>query len=1345
MSRTFFLLFTIFWLLGVCKMYTQDFEKYTVEHGLSINEVLKIAQDEQGFIYAATYNGLNVFDGSQFKQYNTANTPSLSNDIVSILPVNPNITLFGSQENGLYGLNKEFDEVVPIKLKTENGLVVLPIKSLHKDDTGRIWIGTDYKGLYSFHVDSLHSQDLRKTIYCNKYSDFLNFSISDICSTSDTIWLGTLRNGIFGITKDSKNNKTAFRPEIKLSSHNIWSLKVYHDTLFAGTENGLNLINLKTGHTKYLLQKPKDPEYSTNIIRAITRDRNGDIWVGCQEDGVYRLTFSSNDVAIKHYNSTPFNSSSLNTNKIISLYADVYDNIWIGTWNGGLNKYSAHSQTFKIIRNYNKANILSENMVKCVTRKDKDSYWVGTYGSGICTYKSTEEAFTETINLTKNNSVSSLYKDNERNLLLAGSWGHGLKIYQTPSLKEVYTHLLDHTALKNDRIYSIIKDSHGIYWIGSITHGLFSLNLNEGENALKHIDLFKTINKPQETKAEIRQIILDEKPNSLLIVKHNYGIFEATTDDKGNIIKVSDLGSKINFKALLSFSFLRCVFTDYNGNSYIGTDNGLVLRKKGSNSYSTILTGENLNIWDITQDDDQNIWIATYSGLIRYSPNLENYKRYFPSTIFMKLYYDKEYQKIIAASHSGIYEFDPRKISSDPYHPEIFFDHLQTQYTAVNPGDSIKGIPILQKHINYTNQLTLPYFLNTISLDINTLSYSSPNKNSILYQLKGLETMWHKEVDANIRINYRNIPPGNYTLQVKAANKDNTWNPNVRKINVTILPPWWKTKWAYFTYILILLILIYFFMLNLKHRTAIIQKQKFDAISKEKDKELNEQKLSFFTNISHDLRTPLTLILAPLEDILNNEETGSWLHKQHTVMHKNATLLLRLVNQILDFRKVENKMLTLSPTRIDIILFIRNLFSQFESAARLKNVDMIIKECNETVEIWGDKDQLERVIINIVSNALKHTAPGGYIEAELCQKDDDSILIKVRDNGIGIDPEDLPNIFKRFYQSRYSKSGGTGIGLALAQKIIELHKGSISAQSEKGQGTTFIIQIPVGRENFINSKETDVCEHKDALELDALQSTVLNTKQQNTSHNETILVVDDNEDIREYLNDNLSNDYKVYLAQNGTEGVQKAKQMLPSLIICDIMMEDLEGTEVCEILKNDINTSHIPIILLTSKTSEENIIEGFEKGADDYIHKPFSLKLLKTRAQNLIHQRAQLRSKYGMLEFEASAPQAPDEEFLTCIIKYIEENISNKDLSVEDIAKSVGMTHDQYYRKIKNLTGLTANKFHRKIKLRKANNLLRSGKYNVSEVLYMVGFSSPSYFTKCFKEEYGKSPTEFLQ
>jgi signal transduction histidine kinase/DNA-binding response OmpR family regulator/ligand-binding sensor domain-containing protein len=1323
------------------------FEKYMVKQGLSINEILKITQDEQGFIYAATYNGLNVFDGTNFKQYNSANTPGFCNDIIDILPIRSNIILIGSELNGLYILNKEKDKIVPLNIKTESGPVTLPVTSLHLDTEGLIWIGTRNAGIYSFHSDSICKSHLTKPIYTNKYSDAVNFAVSGICSTKKNIWIGTFKNGIYSLSKEK--NRKIFKPAIKLNDEHVWALKVYNDTLYAGTEKGLTIIDLLTGNTRLILEETDNGKHFTNLIRAITRDSYGNIWVGSQEDGLYKLKTKRNSFDITHFKSTPFNIASLNTNKILSLYAGKFDNIWIGTWNGGINKYSIRTQTINNIRNHNKANILSENMVKCLVPKNKNSYWVGTYGSGICIYDINKDYFYEKIYIQQNNSVSSLLKDEERDLLLAGTWGNGVMIYKTPSLNTVYSKYLNDEGLKKDRVYSIVKDEHGIYWIGTITNGIYSLNLNDNKKPLKYFNIFNDITKPAENNAEIRQILTGYEPNTLIVLKHDYGIYKIKINDKGEIVKVNNMLKNIDLKKILNFSRFRCIYLDDEKNLYIGTDNGVLVRNYKTAALSSLLSGHNYIVQDITQDNDNNFWFGLYSGgIIKYGPVNENHKMFLPSVIVIKLYYNNRHKKLFAATHSGIYEFDPSRLKDDPFYPEVYFDNLVVQYTHISPEDTLNNRQILQDHINYTKEFSLPFSLNSFSLDINTISYSNPEKNIIKYKLEGSDNRWHEYTGSHLTVTYENIMPGNYTLIVNAANKDNVWNPETREIKITVLPPWWKTSWAYAFYVILFLLTGYVIFVILKNKATAIHKKKLEEMTKEKEKILYEQKLRLFTNISHDIRTPLTLIIGPLENILSKEEPDTWLNKQHRIIHKNALFLLNLVNQILDLRKADHQQLKLNYSKVPLIHLTRELMSQFEGVTHLKDISMALTTSEDEIIACVDKEQFEKVIMNLISNAVNHVPQGGLIEI-LIERQDTGIIIKIKDNGKGIDPEDLPNLFERFYQSKYSKTGAAGIGLALVQKIVELHKGTIEASSIKDKETVFTIQLPDNKNRCSSDKDTHVpysktMDPRNAEEEQYPVSTeLLNEK---TSAYESVLVIDDNDDIREYLKENLSDKFRVHLANSGEEGLNKAKTLIPSLVICDIMMDGIDGLEVCEKLKSNILTSHIPVILLTSKTSEESTIEGFEKGADDYVFKPFSIKLLKSRIRNLIDQRTKLKGEYSSLKLpEASKPQSLDEEFLTKAINYIEENISDKDLGVEKIASSMNLTHDQYYRKIKNITGLSANKFTRKIRLNKAAEYIKANRYTISEILYMVGFSSPSYFTKSFKDEFGCTPTEMLE
>ena len=1345
-SSTLFFLLTFIGYSTIA--FSQTFDKYTVEQGLSINEVLNIAQDEQGFIYLATYNGLNVFDGTKFKQYNSANNSHFSNDIVDILPVKKNIILIASELNGLFVLNKRKDIIIHVNLKTESGLVTLPISTLHIDDSGLIWIGTRNAGVYTFHSDSICKQKQNHSLLLNKYSDFSNLAVSSICSTKKNIWIGTFKNGIYSINVNKKNNYKLFKPHINLSNENIWDLKVYNDTLYAGTEKGLNIIDLKTGRTTHLLKQAENKKHFSNLIREITRDRHGNIWVGSQEDGLYKLKISENNIKITHFKSDPFNISSLNTNKILSLYAGKYDNIWIGTWNGGLNKYSLQTQVIHNVRNYNKANILSENMVKCLVPRNKNSYWAGTYGSGICTYTINEDDFHEKIYIDNNNSVSSLLKDDKRGLLLAGTWGNGLMIFKTPSLQKVYSSITNDSRLNKDRIYSIVEDEHGVFWLGTITNGIFSLNLNNKNKPLKYFNIFNDITSPTGDNAEIRQIITGYEPNTLLILKHDYGIYKVKTDDNGNIVSTTDLLEGVNPTLTLNFSRFRCFFLDKNKNLYIGTDNGVLIRDHKTSKLSSILAGHNYIVQDIIKDNNNNLWLGLYSGgLIKYNTNNKKDKLFMPSTIVTRIYFNKYHNKFFITTHSGIYVFDPSMLKANPFYPEIYFDNLIVNYNKVIPGDTIHNRQILQNHIDFTKEVILPFALNTFSIDVNTVSFSSPVKSIIEYQLEGNDERWHIHTGSHLNLTYENLSPGTYTLMIKAANKDNVWNPETRKITITILPPWWKSNGAYILYSIIILISLYVSYIVIKHKASTIHRKKLEEMTKQKEKVLNEQKLRLFTNISHDIRTPLTLILGPLENILSKEEKETWLNKQHKIIHKNALFLLNLVNQILDLRKADNQQLKLKYSQVRIVSLIRELTSQFEGVSAIKNVTIHVNSTADEIEVCLDKEQFEKVIMNLLSNAINHVSSGGLIEV-IIEQINEEIVLQIKDNGKGIDPEDLPNLFERFYQSKYSKTGAAGIGLALVQKIVELHSGTIDVNSTKNKETIFTIHLPVITNNC---PDTNLHAQKDTH---VEQQTELNRKEfnideiTNTSNDDkySILIIDDNEDILDYIKDNLTDSYNVHVALDGEKGIAKAKNIIPSLVICDIMMDGIDGIEVCQNLKSDILTSHIPVILLTSKTSEESIIEGFEKGADDYVFKPFSIKLLKIRILNLINQRINLRDHYSSLDIpELSKPQSIDEEFLAKVIKYIEDNITDKDLSVETIAKATYLTHDQYYRKIKNITGLSANKFTRKVRLNNAVKYIKTNRYSISEILYMVGFSSPSYFTKCFKEEFDCTPTEMIE
>jgi len=1316
-----------------------QFEKLTTKDGLSLDNIECISQDNEGLVYFGT-NGLNVYDGNVIKTYDVSNTEGFGNRIKSILPVSSTKIFIGSLDKGLFLLDKEFGRIQKIPLAFNKELISLPILSVHDDEYGKIWIGTLHKGLFSISKESVINNKNNSPLTCTKYHGSENYEINSICSFNGKIWIGTRYNGLFEVeTKGDEFNEWR-SSNIHLSSKNIWVLKIFNDSLFIGTQGGLNLIDLQTKSHRVFLEKPNSPTLTNNIVRAICRDKSGIFWIGTQEDGLYSLNFRKSVPEIIHFKNTPTNSNTINVNKILSLYAGERNNLWIGTWNGGVNILSFHNQQFINIRNKGKENDLSENMVWSIEQIEQGKYLIGTHGNGICSFESDKNFFKEKYRTKNVNSVASIYLDKSTNILWVGTWGKGLKAFSYPEMTPVFEHILDTALFNDDRIYLITKDKYGIIWVGTATHGVFRINLNDIKQPVKYINLFEH-NRPNGTKesAEVRSIISDNS-NTLWIGSLNYGLYKATTNKHGDIVdayRVKTINDEDE-----TYAPIRGLYLQSNGNLWIGQENGKIkIYDTLNDSCKSFSTASNNIVQRFTEDNKGNMWIATYHGLIKYNSTTNSRQTFLSESSFYSLFFDSESNKLIAGSNKGIFTFNPSQLKGNPFYPEIIFSQLKIFNKTINPGSTIKGNISLKKALNYTDTLFLPHSYNVFSIEITALSFVSSKENQIWFQLENFERSWNKRFGAATTVTYTNLSPGEYKLKVKVANKDNVWNPEIRVLTIVILPPWWRTYWAYLGYFILLIITGALIIRIIRDRIRTNHALKIEKVKKEQSDILNEQKLSFFTNISHEIRTPLTLILDPLETILENKNLGEQTYRQLVLMQKNANVLLQLVCQILDFRKIEKGKTKLNVVKINLNEFVLQTLEQFEGKASPKNISLQFQSKSQKIKLWVDFDLLQKILFNLLSNAIKYNNKKGYVHVSI-EETSTTINIKIKDNGIGIDKKDLPNIFNRFYQSDNNVSGGSGIGLSLVQRMVELHQVKILVESQPGKGSVFSIIFKKGKEHFnhLDIVEKDSGEKDNgASSLSKFDSTI------ETKQKPTVIIIDDNDDIRLYIKENLSVDYNTIDFDNAAEALTMAQTKDVSLIICDIMMPGMDGMEFCEKIKSDIKTSHIPIILLTAKTATESKIKGFEKGADEYISKPFSTKLLKARIGNLIEQREKMKKKIERLNLEPSkiTPTSLDEQFLRKTIQIIEKNISDNDYSIDDLSLSMGLSHDNFYRKVKNLTGMSAAKFIRMIRLKRAKQMIENTDYSISEILYEVGFSSPSYFAKCFKKQFGVSPTEY--
>jgi signal transduction histidine kinase/DNA-binding response OmpR family regulator len=704
--------------------------------------------------------------------------------------------------------------------------------------------------------------------------------------------------------------------------------------------------------------------------------------------------------------------------------------------------------------------------------------------------------------------------------------------------------------------------------------------------------------------------------------------------------------------------------------------------------------------------------------------------------------------------------FNPNKIVKKKKELPVYLTDFKIFNKPVDPLQ--KGSP-LTKAISETKEITLQYDQSVFTIDFIGINYSFPTRNEYAYYLEGLEDSWNY-VGNKRSATYTNLTPGNYVFRVKSVEKNGVWNTKPLELKIEILPPWWKTTFAYLFYLLFILTLVYFVNKYFQNRfieRQMIQFERENAIQVEK---LNKKKLQFFTNISHEFRTPLTLIINPLEDIIKNKslDLPDVVMNKLYIIHKSSDRLSRLINELMDFNKLQFNKINLQVQKIEVVSFTNNIVGYFEEEAASRSIDLKFESSVDSLYDWLDSKMFEKIIFNIISNAFKVTADNGAIKVRIDANQKLSYLpladtndkvetfeITIEDTGAGLNRKDIKRIFDRFYQvNNLNKTyyGSTGIGLEVVRGFVELHKGKIEVDSTLGIGTKFTVIFPLGNE-FFNESEILEDDHQSAVRETLIQtptlqqSTISTDGEANKTH--TILIVEDNAELRNYLKDELKNIYKVLVAVNGQKGYELAKEKLPDLILTDVIMPVMNGLELCKNIKADLKTSHIPLLMLSAKALVQDKLEGIDSGADMYMSKPFDMDILKSSLSQLINSRQIMFNKFykGITKNAKEKTTTVDNEFIQKTLNFIHENISESDLSVEVLASKVYLSRSQLYRKLKSLTGVSVNEFIRNVRLEKAKELIQLGNNNINEICYKVGFTSPSYFTKCYKAKFGHLPT----
>ncbi len=1332
LKKIFFLSFLFLFVLKAAPQKLL-FNHLTLENGLSSNSVLSITQDRTGFLWFGTRMGINRYDGTRIKSYfhNTKDSNTLYDNNVSSLLCDSRKIVWAGNFTGLnrYNQEKDFFERIPLTKGS------LSINCIYEDRKGTIWVGSS-SGLYA-----LENGDHKKTKLF-KADNNVRAVFED---HNGHLWIGS-NNGLTRMVP-VKNGYSfenfTHEPDNPRSLSAIYVTSIAEDAmqnLWVGTQNsGLNLFDAATkSFTRFAKTGNETAGLINNNIRIITSTRNGMLWIGTQE-GLSIIDPATKKIS--SYQNDPGNKKSLSQNSIYSLFEDANGSVWVGTYFGGANSTYPYSTNFSVLQNHTNRSSLSNNVVSSIVEDAQHNLWMGTEGGGLNHYNRNTGLFTvykNNINDASSlgsNLVKIVFADKEQNIW-CGTHGGGLNVIDRKQNRfKRYLYKQNDAATLRSEIISLIEDDDERLWVASnsglkLFHKkgtqLTPLPLNTISGLVKDISA--------------RTFYKDDK--GALWIGGYPGLYLVD----GN--KMRELNSDLNINSIT---------VDRNGNPWMALSYGGIAMYNSSNGQLIRYTEKdglpNTNVISLLEDENGYFWLSTDNGLIKYNPGLKTAQTYTVSDglagneFNYNSYLKDSRGEFFFGGYHGITSFFPNNIEHNSYVAPVVFTGLRlfNNPVYINGEDEL-----LDRNISQIKRIAFTHKHNVFTIEFALLNFIKSSKNKYAYKLEGFDKNWNYVTTASAT--YTNLPSGTYTFLVKGANNDGVWSPHIA-IELKILPPFWLTWWAYCIYILvfmaILFLIVRFFFLR--------------ALLKRED-ELHQVKLNFFTNVSHEIRTHLTLILVPVDKLLDTKQNDGFLQQQLTQVKSNANRLLKLVSELMDFRKAETSHLNLQIERHNLIPFLGDIYNSFREMSLAKNISIAFIHNTEDIPLYFDKKQLEKVFFNLLANAFKFTPDGGRIIL-LAEQKNNKVIITVTDNGRGIAPAYIDNLFTNFFQvaDHGLQNTGYGIGLALSKNIIELHKGTISVTSEPSTaekiGTTiFTVSLLQGNQHFDIIPASPSFSIPQSITPEQDTDTVISQPLPVHTIAEkafTILVVEDESELRFLIRETFATNYHVLTCENGLTGWNTAVEHIPDLIISDVMMPEMDGFMFCEQLKKDERTSHIPVVLLTAKSLQSDQISGLETGADSYLTKPFSTKVLELTVRNLLAAREKLRQKFskeivsgiispGAVITKDNFVNPVDQEFLTRVLQIIDEHMDDPDFGVEKLARKVAMSPPILYKKIKAVSNMSVNEFVKSLRLKKAACLLTETNLTVNEVSFMVGYNDRKYFSREFKKQFGKNPSEFI-
>ena len=1341
MRKIFVLWLLLLPVVSLAQPYTV--KQLGIEKGLSNNYVVSIAQDKQGFLWFATEEGLNKFDGTRFITYlknEDLTRQGITGNELNCLLDDPqdSILWIGTQRAGLNAYDYVNNTFLCYRHDDENpeSLITDDVTKIVAATDGNLWITTYWRGVDYFD---------------KKAGKFIHYNTQTVPGlASDNIWsvvdggdgklyMGHVHHGFSVLSlKDKKVKNFMYDPEDPVSLPGNGVTCIYKDlsgNIWLGTDRGLALFNPEAENFIHFHHSEDGVPHTVFDIRQFDGNK---LWIAMEFGGIAILDltqrmFLSPDQVRFQYIKEGDDEYSLSNSTVRCLFQDSFKNVWAGMWGGGINFLSHESSYFNVYsyspiqHSGSSLNNKTASSV-CVARDGK--LWIGTDGGGINVFDKGKRVAVykeETGDLT-DNSIQAALCDSEGNLWF-GSFMGGVDFYD---VKKKSFHQIFPKDKTGEDVRALYEDAEYV-WIGT-SNGIYKVRLHD-----------KGIADHYTVENNLVRCISKDNLNRLWIGTFGGGL--GVFDEHFQCVKL------FNVTSLFPSNTINTVYMDSQNRMWIGTGEGLVCFPSSQSwDYKVYRSEEglsNVHIRAITEDNHGNIWVSTNKGISCYiavKNSFYNYGRWdgVPIVGFMSGSVTHDYDgNIYFGSLNGLCRFNPEMVLAKREAPSAIMTGLRIFVPISERKSEEKMI-----ELHGCPAVRLSYMQNNFSVTFNIQNYALADQVEYAYMLKGLENSWYTVTDPN-NVTFRNIPPGNYCFQVKTRIRNQEWADEIASLDIRIDPPVWLTWWAKLFYILSGVSVLYFILHAYKKKLDMESLYELEKKNHEQEQELNNERLRFYTNITHELRTPLTLILGPLEDMQKSNSLSGKDSQKISVIHQSAIRLLNLINQILEFRKTETQNKKLCVSRDNLAALVHEIGLKYKELNRKPEIDFCLEIEQEDMSLFFDKEVVTIILDNLISNAIKYTEKGTITLGlhQVVRNNIHHTEISVSDTGFGIAPDALPHIFDRYYQEGSEhQASGTGIGLALVKNLVVLHEGEIRVESSLNVGSTFYVSL-------LTDNTYPHVLHADSTEKTSDEK---DEKEENIepvhSGKRILLIVEDNRDICDYIVESFSDDFEVRTAANGEQGLEQALGCIPDIIVSDIMMPVMNGIVMCRKLKEDLRTSHIPIILLTAKDSLQDKEEGYQVGADSYLTKPFSATLLHSRIHNLLESRKLLAERFNtnsiLIDKRAAVTESMnklDNEFLEKINKLIEDRLSSEKIDIGYLSDAMCMSNSTLYRKMKALTGLSTNEYIRKIKMQYAERLLLEGKYNISEVAFKVGINSTVYFRQCFRDEFGMAPSDYLK